>query len=481
MHELNKKIKEKVISSQSFRMELAMSSFYYFFHIYFSHYISCDSALFHRDLAHTLENVENKFLAILGYRGSAKSTYATLAFPIFSILRGWSHLALIISDTGMQVRDHLYNITNELENNKLLIHDFGPFNLSSDYDVADEWNKHAMIVPKYDAKITGRSMGQKVRGLRYKQYRPDLVIADDIENIETVQTREQRNKTYTWYKSEVLLASDEGAKDIIIGNLLHKDCTLARIIDEIREGERTGIVKKYPLMKDGKIYWKGKYPDMEAIEEKRKKVSDNRIWQREYQLKIIAEEDQIIKDEWIQYYDDLYPEESLSMSGTGIDLAISKRATADYTAMVSGRVYYLEEKERYKILIDPKIINKRLSFHETLQIAHAQSLYIGDGSPSQLFVEQVAYQQAAIEEMKRRMMLAEPILPGGQDKSARLSSIASFIEDGTILFPRHGAEDLITQLVGFGIEKHDDISDALVILILGFMKNGLYKYEVDWL
>ena len=39
-----------------------------------------------------------------------------------------------------------------------------------------------------------------------------------------------------------------------------------------------------------------------------------------------------------------------------------------------------------------------------------------------------------------------------------------------MLFPRHGAEELISQLTGFGIEKHDDLADAFSILMLKIME-----------
>jgi hypothetical protein len=34
------------------------------------------------------------------------------------------------------------------------------------------------------------------------------------------------------------------------------------------------------------------------------------------------------------------------------------------------------------------------------------------------------------------------------------------------VFPRQGAEDLINQLVNFGIERHDDLADAFSLLVL---------------
>jgi len=36
-----------------------------------------------------------------------------------------------------------------------------------------------------------------------------------------------------------------------------------------------------------------------------------------------------------------------------------------------------------------------------------------------------------------------------------------------VKFPEQGCEDLLMQLLGFGVESHDDLVDALVMLILG--------------
>jgi len=50
------------------------------------------------------------------------------------------------------------------------------------------------------------------------------------------------------------------------------------------------------------------------------------------------------------------------------------------------------------------------------------------------------------------------------DKRTRLSTVASKIESGQILFPRTGCEKLIDQIVHFGVEKHDDLMDAFVLV-----------------
>ncbi len=57
------------------------------------------------------------------------------------------------------------------------------------------------------------------------------------------------------------------------------------------------------------------------------------------------------------------------------------------------------------------------------------------------------------------------------DKRSRLAIISHLIQEGKILFPKKGAENLIRQLTGFGIEKHDDLADALTIILIGISES----------
>jgi phage terminase large subunit-like protein len=82
---------------------------------------------------------------------------------------------------------------------------------------------------------------------------------------------------------------------------------------------------------------------------------------------------------------------------------------------------------------------------------------IRHGTPmsSEFYIEAVQYQQAAIEELERRAFAVTAMHPI-KDKRARLRVAARYIKNGTVKFPRTGCEQLLTQLLGFGAEKHDD-------------------------
>jgi phage terminase large subunit-like protein len=66
----------------------------------------------------------------------------------------------------------------------------------------------------------------------------------------------------------------------------------------------------------------------------------------------------------------------------------------------------------------------------------------------------------------------------GSDKRARLRSASVFIQNNMVRFPRKGCEDLIAQILGFGIEDHDDLMDAFVYLVLGLRTEGMDRPEV---
>jgi len=451
------------VNDQTFRKRLAIESYYWFFHIYFSHYIKYPTADFQREWCQLLQDESIKFLEIIGFRGSAKTTYSMLGFPIWATIANKSHFSVLVSDTFSQIKSHIYNIKTELENNSLLIKDFGPF------EENEEWTATSIVLPKYNTKIVGKSTGQKIRGMRYKQWRPSLILLDDIEDLEMIRTKEQRDKTYRWFTGNVIPAGTKDTSFVLIGNLLHSDAIMSRIKKEIENGNREGKVVEYPLLKNGEITWKGKYPDREMIEKEKRKVGQTpigmRAWQREYLLRLIPEEGQIIKDNWIRYYDVL--PNLPGYTATGVDLAISKKESADYTAMVSGKLITQDGKTNLYILPNP--VNERLSGLETTRRGREISLQLGNGnSLTPLWVEDVAYQKMQIETMADAGLPVEGVKVS-KDKRARLMAVSSYIQNGTVLFSRKGCEDLIGQLLGFGIEAHDDLVDAFTILVSKMM------------
>ncbi|MCX6741156.1 MAG: hypothetical protein NTY61_02035, partial [Candidatus Parcubacteria bacterium] len=375
-NQLNSQPKEKLIISkiihdQAVRRGLTCESHYWFFNLYFSHYVKHETALFQREMFTLSEDEKIKVLMIAAFRGSAKSSIMTLSYPIWAIMgKPQKKFVIIVSQTQEQAKQHLKNIKDELERNEILRKDLGPFQ-----EEDREWRSYSLIIPKYNAKIMAASTEQSIRGFRHGAIRPDLIICDDIENSDSVRMRESRQKTYGWFNSEILPLGDENTKIIIVGNLLHEDSLVMRLKEKIDlESENDESVKQryqyrwYPLIDDkNQILWPGKYPNIEAVNDE-KRLHDDSTWYREYLLRIISGKERVIHPEWIQYYDQL-PDNKKSPRHRhtliGIDLAISKSDNADYTAMVSAAVYGYQEKMRIYILPNP--VNEKLDFPETIE------------------------------------------------------------------------------------------------------------------
>lgn len=456
--DLPQEVIENVIKDQKLRTSITKRNPLWFFGLYFSHYITFPIADFQREIFQIMEDESNKQVVITAFRGSAKSTLITLCYTLWSIMGSPNKkFVVIISQTQDLAKQHLKNIKRELEENELLKADLGPFQEDN------EWGAGAIILPKYNAKIMVASTEQSIRGIKHGPYRPDIIIADDVEDVNSTKTSDGRNKTYEWYTSEIVPLGDIGTRIIIVGNLLHEDSLVMRLINEMQNGQRTGIFRRYPIVDDdGNILWPGKYPDLNAIEVEKLKVGDKFSFAREYELKIVDRKEAIVLREDIHYYSELPPANRGDYNVVGVDLAISEKTSADYTAMVSAKVVGIGKNRKIYILPNP--INERMSFPSMIERINLIVKALGPRFSTHLYIEEVGFQRCLTQQLQQEYLLAEGVQLNGLDKYARLNIAHNWIKSGRILFPEHGAEELIKQILGLGVERHDDLADAFTLI-----------------
>jgi len=452
---VNPSVAAEITSDKTVRQAVARKSFYWFFNIYFSHYVKYETAEFQREIFRLLEDESSQMLVFCAFRGSGKSTIVTMAYVLWAILgKQQKKYAVIAGQTQRQARQHLQNIKRELESNPLLRGDLGPFR-----EEQDEWGSLSLVISNCGAKITAASTEQSIRGMRHGQHRPDLIICDDVEDLGSVQTMESRDKTYRWFTGDVVPSGDKETRVILVGNLLHSDSLIMRLRKSIETSDLSGVFKRYPLIESGECLWPGKFPDKASISVEQKKVGSYNAWMREYMLVIIPESDQVVFPEWITYYDDL-PEEPENFAVASADLAISESSKADCTAIISAKVY--GSGNRMRIFILPHPINARLNFPRQLETM--KQIHKEHNGRIKFLVEDVGYQRALVQTLEQERYLVEGIKTGGQDKRARLSLATPYLKAGAVLFPKTGAEEIIHQLLGFGVER-DDLADAFSMLV----------------
>ena len=462
MNNFPSNINQAIVDNPKVRAALACQSHQAFLGIYLSRYVTYPSAPFHDDLFTITERKDNRYAVVTAFRGSAKSTILTLSYPLWAILgEQQKKFVLILGNTMHQAQTYMKHIKSELEGNDLLRRDLGPFQEDND------WQAASIVIPKYNARITCASHEQGIRGIRHREHRPDLIICDDIEDLDSVKTLESRDRTYNWFKGEVLPAGDRDTRVLVVGNLLHDDALIMRLRKEIQDKQFDGDYRAYPFFDSkGNVAWPGKFPDKASIIAERRKINDEATWQREYMLTIIPDTDRVIQKEWIQYYNELPPDDKnfvYRSAATGIDPAVSQKDTADYTAMVSAKAYICDKRPRVYIL--PYPVNEKLSPLQSVQKAKEISDKLEPGRKTVIYIEDVAFQLFLIKTLRDAGYPAVGIPTRGLDKRSRLLAISQYLENGQVFFPRHGVEALISQLLGFGAGRYDDLVDAFTIVV----------------
>lgn len=421
---------------------------------YFGHYFAYPFARFHDELFAYTENASLKFLVTLAFRGSGKSTILSLSLPIWSVVGSpQKKCILIIGQTQKQAQQYLANIKEELSTNPFLMSDLGPFEEQN-----EQWNSGAIVIKQYGAKIIAMSREQSIRGLRHSQHRPDLVICDDVEDIESTRTLENRDANFEWFTSEVIPCGNEDTQFVYVGNLVNEDCILERLRKAIEDGRMDGVFLRVPIVGENDLpTWPERFPDIDAIEVFRRTVPSDSAWHREYMLTIVDTDDRLLRRGQIQYYEKL-PEVGCRYLALGTDLAVSTKPGADFTALVPVAIYG-SGKER-KIYVLPDILNAKMMLHDSKKAIMEKSDALEQVRIAEILIEDVTFQQFMATDLKQEGYRAKMIPLRGLSKRERLERPASWVAQGQVLFPTDGANKLIDQLVNFGLTQHDDLCDA---------------------
>lgn len=469
------------------RKQLGEMDMEYFARAYFPERLSRAMPKFHKEAYVELQEIIDRpgghKRVEAAPRDHSKTTRTTFIFPFDCILYQRKHNIIIISDTGGQASDFLVDIQGELEANERIIEDFGMLQ-------GTPWNSVECIT-KTDIKIQSAGSGQKIRGKRYKAWRPDLIILDDLENDENTATPDQRDKLRNWFTKVVLKLGDNSGDtytDIVyVGTVLHYDGLLmwalrnplwqSKIYRAVESfAERTDLwdewqeilidlsnpnhekdaktffeSHKEEMLKGTKVIWPEKltYYDLMI-----KRVAEGESsFNSEFQNEPINPEDRLFA---CKYYKELPPLEEMTIYGA-VDPSMGKTKTADYAPIITlgfhketGYIYVLDAI--IKRLHPDMIIETIFDRYEIYQ-------------HQRFAVETVAFQQFFKDELvkrgaKRGIYLNIKEIHPIKNKEMRIQSMQPMINNGFVKF--HPSQRLlIEQLENFPKASHDDGPDCL--------------------
>lgn len=174
------------------------------------------------------------------------------------------------------------------------------------------------------------------------------------------------------------------------------------------------------------------------------------VYRQEIMAEFVDGAGTLLKETDILYYDEL-PDTKLDII-TAVDLAISQKDSADYTAIVTlGR-----DKTTGKIYIID-VLRARMTFVQILE--QIKSVY-NKFNPNIIGIEQVSFQAAVVQELVRTTNLPiKPIRPD-KDKITRFQSILARFEQGLVYLNKSLPDYYKNELLAFPLGKNDDMVDS---------------------
>lgn len=153
---------------------------------------------------------------LIGPRGSAKSTLATLCHVLRSAVEAREQYIWIVSDTKEQARAHLDNVRIELEENDVL----RPPN--SDPIRGRHWRATSIQLTNR-VTIESYGTGQRIRGRRRGADRPTLIVCDDLQNDSHIASPAQRAASRQWFQGTLLNAGTRETNIVNLATALHRE------------------------------------------------------------------------------------------------------------------------------------------------------------------------------------------------------------------------------------------------------------------
>ena len=305
----------------------------------------------------------------------------------------------------------------------------------------------------------------------------DLLIIDAPHSEQDALNADALEKAYEWYTSGPRQRLQPGGTIVVVMTRWSlKDLTGALIKAQKEVKSDQWEVIEFPaIMPSGEPVWP-QYWKLDELEKVQASLSIPK-WNAQWMQNPTSEAGAIIKKEWWRVWDDeeIPPLKHVIQS---YDTAFLKKQTADYSAITTWGVFYPEEDGAANlILLDS--LKGRYEFPELRREALQQYDY---WKPETVVIESKASGLPLTAELRQMGIPVVNFTPSkGNDKHARVNSVAPLFESGVIWAPdKKFAEEVIEECAAFPYGDHDDLVDSMTQAVMRFRQGGFVMHPEDY-
>ena len=305
----------------------------------------------------------------------------------------------------------------------------------------------------------------------------DLLIIDDPHSEQDALSETKLESAYEWYTSGPRQRLQPGASIVLVMTRWSTKDLTSMLLKNQKEvkADQWEVVEFPAIMEDGKPMWP-EYWNQDELE-KVKATLPVAKWNAQWMQHPTSEEGAIIKREWWRKWKhDWIPK--LQHVIQSYDTAFMKKETADFSAITTWGVFYLNEDSPLNlILLDS--LKGRYEFPELRRRALEQYKY---WTPETVIIESKASGLPLTHELRQMDIPVVNFTPSrGNDKHVRVNSVSPLFESGIIWAPEQKfAEEVIEECAAFPYGDHDDLVDSTTQAIMRFRQGGFLPHPEDY-
>ncbi len=396
----------------------------------------------------------------------SKSEFASTYFPAWMMgLRGdlkiiqTTHTAELAVRFGRKVR----NIIDSDDYSQV----FPELQLQADNKSAGRWTTNQEGESFYagvGGAITGRGA--------------DLLIIDDPHSEQDALSPTAMESAYDWYTSGPRQRLQPGGIIIIVMTRWSTKDLVGKVLKKQGDdhADQWEIVEFPAIMPESETpLWPEFWKKEELLSVKASLPISK--WNAQWMQNPTAEAGSIVKREWWRKWEnDWVP--SYEYVIQSYDTAFSKKETADYSAITTWAIFQSPDEDvQAIILLDAKRV--RLDFPELKRLAYEEWKY---WEPDCVLIEAKASGTPLTQELRRMGIPVTAYTPSrGQDKIARMNSVAPIFESGMVWAPDETfADEVIEEMASFPFGDNDDYCDSSTMALMRFRQGGFLSLHDDY-
>lgn len=412
---------------------------------------------FHFEIIDDLHGPSTRVLE-LAFRGAGKSTIAEEYIAIDACYQRFRNF-IIVGESETRAVERLSAIKHELDFNEHINTLFGNLH-------GPTWHETKVVLTN-GVVIQAFGRGQSLRGTKHDDVRPDGCLIDDIEDEESVNSPDGRDKTQRWLMRTLLPALAPRAKVRMLANMLDPDCLAVRL-------RKTGmwVVREYPweyIAPDGerKATWGSRF-SLTHIDQTRKEYESGGMlneYMQEYMVQAVDPSTRVFTSGLIKVEPQV---RTWQPTYAMYDPARTVKASSAHTGKVVfswvGSKLIVWEGDGQLWMPDQIIADMFKTFDEYAPIK------IGVEKEG---LEEFILQPLRAEQTKRHQIIPVEVMPAPVGKLAFIRSLQPFFTASDVVFAKD-LPVLKSQLLSFPTGRID-VPNALAYALR--MRPGLPIYE----